>query len=88
MPGGQLCATGILEHVSHWQNAFATIFFEILTLVAFALFVMQRWVPAVPSEHSFSRIRMRAPVPDRPTLLQELYSQGILNRKVLFDIAA
>ena len=76
-----LCASNVLEHVRHWQTAFAAIFAEMLSIAALTLLVALQWGGGALPERSFARIRMRARVPARPTLLQELFSQGILNRK-------
>lgn len=76
-----LCATNIFEHITHWQTAFAMILAEILAVVALVLVALYQWRLVAPPEPGFARIRMRRRVPERPTLLQELFSQGILNRK-------
>ncbi|MSU73549.1 hypothetical protein EXS56_00210 [Candidatus Kaiserbacteria bacterium] len=75
------CATSILEHITHWQTAFATVLAEMLAVAALALVALyQRRVVVLPGR-SFARIRIRSRTPLRPTLLQELFSRGILNRK-------
>ena len=75
-----LCVTSILEHIKHWQTAFAAVLFEIFTLCALALFLQR---PLLGMLLAPERIRWRAHTdsPARPTLLQELYARGILNRK-------
>ena len=76
-----LCVTSILEHIKHWQTAFAAVLFEIFTLCALALFLQR---PLLGMLLAPERIRWRAHTdsPARPTLLQELFSRGILNPKV------
>ena len=76
-----ICATSILEHLQHWQIVFASILAELLLIAAFALIVLRQWELAVMPEPGLVRIRLRSHAPDRPTLLQELFSRGILNRK-------
>lgn len=75
------CATSLLEHIKHWQMAFGTILTELLLAAVLALIVLREWRAAGLREPSIARVRMRSREPDRPTLLQELFSQGILNRK-------
>jgi xanthine/uracil/vitamin C permease (AzgA family) len=76
-----MCATSTLEHMKHWQTAFATILAEMLIIVALALVALRQWKIVALPERSFARIQMRSRVPDRPTLFQELFTRGILNRK-------
>jgi hypothetical protein len=76
-----ICATTVLEHLKHWQTAFSTILAELLLVAALALFFARQWELAALPERIFAGIRVRNRAPDRPTLLQELFSRGILNRK-------
>lgn len=76
-----LCATSVLEHVRHWQIAFASILAQLLVIAALALITLREWQRLVLPDRSFARVRLRPRAPDRPTLFQELFSRGILNRK-------
>lgn len=82
MPGqAAMCRATILEHLKHWQSAFATILAELLLITAFACVALwQRY--RAPPERRFEKMRIRSRVPDRPAFLQELFSNGILNPKV------
>ena len=71
---------GILEHMQHWQSALATILAEILTLCALVLFFRKPFL-AFLSDTKQTRWYTRIRMPDRPTLFQELFARGILNRK-------
>lgn len=75
------CATNFLQHITHWQTAFAVVLGELLVIAGLALAVLYQWRVLMLPERSFARIRMRGRTPERPTLLQELFSRGILNRK-------
>ena len=82
MPGQSFaCATGIFEHITHWQSAFATIFAELFALATLALFVLRKQRIFFFSDQRLGRIQIHTHNPPRPTLFQELFSQGILNRK-------
>ena len=70
-----ICVASILEHIQHWQIAFATILGEILLIAALALVAAWQWKTHDPPQRSFARIWMRSRAPDRPTLLQELFSE-------------
>lgn len=74
-----LCASP-LEHLSHWQVVFTAVFGQILALFALvAVFVgLITSAQDVSGQYSWRRYT-RTPL--RPTLLQELFSQGILHRK-------
>lgn len=69
-----------LEHLGHWQAVFMAIFADLLVLLSLAAALWVSIGPAVkvlqPSTWRLSRHE-----PPRPTLLQELFSQGILHRK-------
>ncbi|MFZ2555370.1 MAG: hypothetical protein WAZ27_05025 [Minisyncoccia bacterium] len=78
MPSAIACATSLTGHLDHWQIAFATI----IELIVFAAFLFSRRflfvAESVPIRHHLDfRSRYRV----RPTLYQELYARGILNRK-------
>lgn len=76
-----ICAASVLQHIKHWQVAFAATLAELLLVAALALFALRQWELAALPERTFERIRARSRIPDRPTLLQELFSRGILNPK-------
>ncbi len=74
--GAVMCESTILEHFSIWQAMFAS-FLALFVFVCFGGAV----VSTIP-EPSLNRVRIRCRrAPARPTLLQELFSSGILNRK-------
>lgn len=73
-----LCATP-LEHLDHWQVVFTAIFAELLVLLSLAAaFTIGA---AITPELRTSSQQVKLYAPPRPTLLQELFSQGILHRK-------
>lgn len=74
-----LCATP-LSHREHWQSTFSVV---LLGLLAYALllFVTTTRTP-IFSEKGQAYARVRKRVPDRPLLLQELFSNGILHPKI------
>lgn len=74
-----LCASP-LEHLGHWQAVFTAVFAELITLftLAVAFFIGTATISTL-KQAALWRYRERVPL--RPTLLQELFSQGILHRK-------
>ena len=69
-----------LLHLSHWESAYTAIVSHVLFLLSFcilgvALFRLRHLRDPVPLQVVFSRVS------ERPCLLQELFSRGILNRK-------
>ena len=81
MPGeAVLCANFALVHITHWRSAFTAIFAEALLLIALAFLYARPELSKLP-DRQHVRLRTRERDPDRPTLFQELFSQGILNRK-------
>ena len=73
-----MCESTIFEHVSIWQALFVSIVNTLLTLILTVFVSWKIETPKLEFEHVRLRCISRAP---RPTLLQELYAQGILNRK-------
>lgn len=75
LQGAQLCQSTTLEHVSLWELLLATVLdaLVVVFLVCVVAFT-------VPLNQKF-RTRYRYKIIPRPTLFQELYSSGILNRK-------
>ncbi len=70
-----------LEHLTHWQSSFAAIAAELVALFALALAVLSSVNLLDASTKQYGVYRQRERIPKRPTLLQELFSQGILHRK-------
>ncbi len=74
-----LCSTPFM-HLQHWQSAFTAVLGGFLILIAVILFVV--WAkPLANRSPQYERLRLRHRTPKRPTLFQELFSRGILNRK-------
>lgn len=78
--GTVLCAVP-LTHITHWKVAFAATLVEALFLSTLVLLLLLQ-----PRIADFSRFRStcllrRRQMPELPTLLQELFSQGILHPK-------
>jgi len=81
MPGAAVfCANFALVHITHWQSAFTAMFAEVLLLIALAFLCVGPELSKFPDRQRV-RLRTREREPDPPTLFQELFSQGILNRK-------
>lgn len=80
MPGeAVLCDNALLAHMGHWRTALAAVIAEAFLLFALA-FLVRPEPPALPERH-FAKARTKKREPNRPTLFQELFSQGILNPK-------
>lgn len=73
--GAVMCESTILEHFSMWQAMFASF----LSLFVFVCAVCLAFGVPAPTLARVQHFRRR--IPDRPTLMQELFSRGILNRK-------
>ena len=81
-PGGTVVCGVPLAHLKHWQSAFAVVLAELLIFFALALiFFFARYNLFDPDVGQDSAYRRRQRVPIRPPLYQELFSDGILNRK-------
>ena len=81
MPGAAVfCANFALVHITHWQSAFTAMFAEVLLLIALAFLCVGPELSKFPDRQRV-RLRTRERDPDPSTLFQELFSQGILNRK-------
>jgi hypothetical protein len=78
--GTSLCAQPF-AHIEHWQSNTLTILTEIFILVSllFVAWLFGNYPPLDALERQRYRMPLRSP--PRPTLLQELFSQGILNRR-------
>lgn len=74
------CPFSTLVHIEHWQSAFASIFLELLALGVLIL-VLILWRARAPVHRKHIRWRSLSHIPDRPTLMEELFRKGILNRK-------
>jgi len=78
--GEVICGNTILDHLSLWQTMFAG------TLAAFSfvllrMFALLRDAPVPDASPYVSVCMFCAHATDRPTLLQELFSRGLLNPK-------
>ena len=81
-PGGIALCAALLAHVEHWQAAFTAVLVELLVLFALVFVFFTRYNLFDPDVGKFPTSRLLQRVPVRPPLLQELFSQGILNPKV------
>jgi len=81
MPGGaMLCVHSPLLHITHWQSVFVATLAEVVLSVASALLFVHPEIFKLPERRLlFVGVRKRRPNPQN--LLQELFSQGILNPK-------
>ncbi len=73
-----LCESSTIEHIGIWQGMFVAILLLLVFAVGSLLF-SRRGEIAFTADGIYLR-RTHIPIP-RPTLLQELFSAGILNRK-------
>lgn len=72
-----LCSTPA-AHVSHWQALFAV---ALQTILLFAAFVTAYTAYVLPeARKDFYRLKRKPRV--RPTLMQDLFADGILNPKI------
>ena len=74
-----VCDATFVKHISVWQSLFASILLSFFTLFAIVIAFVSR-VDTV-HVHEYALFRSRGRVPSRPTLLQELLSQGILHSR-------
>lgn len=78
--GHTLLCVASFDHLAHWQNAFTAVLAEIIALFILAVFswqlILLRPNNTLREVHCF-----REGIFILPTLFQELFSQGILNRK-------
>ncbi len=70
-----------LEHLAHWQSSFAAIAAELVALFAIILIGVCRLGLLDPGIRQYRLFKQHERIPKRPTLLQELFSSGILHRK-------
>ncbi len=87
-PGESAMCAAPFAHLQHWQSSFTTILAELLVLVALILIFFTRPDPQRDKDPQYQRFRLRQRVPLRPSLFQELFSRGILNRKEPYILAA
>lgn len=73
-----MCENTIIEHVSMWQTMFASVVSLLIVCIAGLAVVGTTLMHALDER---LRIRVPALVSHRPLVLQELYSNGIHNRK-------
>lgn len=77
--GTVMCAAPLM-HIEHWQSALVAVLTQIFMLGALLVFAV--WLqPYAARDPQYERYRLRVHLPKRPTLFQELFSQGIHNRK-------
>lgn len=80
-PGSTALCAAPLDHLKHWQDSFLAVLVQSLLIVGIAL-ILTRLSGIFPKlDPQYERYRLRTRIPIRPPLFQELYSQGILNRK-------
>ncbi len=75
-----LCESTTIEHIGMWQGMFVAVF---LLLFVAGLHPFSRRVETVPTTKKVRLRRAYFSLP-RPTLFQELFSSGILNRKEFY----
>lgn len=75
-----LCPTS-LSHIGHWKSAFTAILGELLLLIAIAIALSTWFQIRIARNPRHDHYALQARVPVRPTLFQELFARGILNRK-------
>jgi hypothetical protein len=73
------CAT-TLEHLDHWQLAFSAVVVEILVFLGIAI-VLSVWPILLLVRQSTAPPNILSRRLRRPTMLQELFSQGLLHPK-------
>ena len=79
MPGEVLlCSDALREHLGHWQSTFAAIA-AVLFVVGYGHLATRREIFKLPDRGHLGMKHIFAEVL-RPTLFEELFSQGILNR--------
>ncbi len=81
MPGHEVACAGPLEHLSHWQSSFLAIVAEILAFFVLLFFAFRSRFLSELDVGPPKFIFLNSPISHRPTLLEELFSKGILNRK-------
>ncbi len=74
-----MCENTILEHVGIWKEMFSALLVLVVAVVGAVAFFFYFDLRRVESERL--RLRIRHVAATRPTLFQELYSSGILNRR-------
>jgi len=70
-----------LEHLTHWQSSFVAIAAELVLIFTLVLVVVGSFGLLSADVWQYRLFKQRERIPKRPTLLQELFSQGILHRK-------
>jgi hypothetical protein len=80
-PGSMVLCAAPLDHLRHWQDSFLAVLIQSLLFAGIAL-ILTKLRGIVPKrDPQYRRYRLRTRIPIRPPLFQELYSQGVLNRK-------
>ena len=76
-----ICTTSILQHLGHWQAAFADIVASGLLIAIFVLVQILPDIFKLPDRRRAALFQIHRR-PEPVLLFQQLFSQGILNRKV------
>ena len=79
--GGATLCPAPLAHLSYWQTAFAATLVELLILCALAVASFALFDFSQQKDTERKRYHLHIYIPLRPTLFQELFAQGILNRR-------
>jgi hypothetical protein len=69
-----------LTHLEHWQSSFLAFVADYKTLLVLTLFIVFYFAPFPELEKQRLRLH-HGRLSSRPTLLQELFRSGILNKK-------
>ncbi|MEK7601982.1 MAG: hypothetical protein AAB472_00620 [Patescibacteria group bacterium] len=77
-----LCATA-LDHIEHWQIAFAAALPVIVVFTALLLVTVLLYFPFLPRGNRV-RLKWKSEIrlENHPTLYQELFAQGLLNPRI------
>lgn len=79
--GGMSMCDAVVKHIDHWRAAVTGIAAQVLMLIVFLLVAIAWPLPRIADIGAYRRIRLRVRMPMRVSLVQELLSQGIVNRK-------
>ena len=79
-PGATVLCDAVLAHLSHWQNALTFVVTELALFGAILLVRLGKFT-LFDARHVRARTNLKQALPRRPTLLQELFSGGILHPK-------
>jgi hypothetical protein len=74
-----MCESTTLEHIGTWQGMFSALLVLVISVLGTLILFFRFDTRGIERERL--RLRIKQVVTTRPTLFQELYSNGILNRK-------